>query len=96
MAQAQPPRTPRALAANKPSTLAATAPVNGVVQMAVSPWGQVEVDGAAVGTTPPLTQLTLPAGIHTIVVRNADFPAFSATVRVDGDKPVVLRHRFGS
>ena len=31
----------------------------GVVQLAVSPWGQVEVDGKPMGTSPPLTRLTL-------------------------------------
>jgi serine/threonine-protein kinase len=66
------------------------------VQLAISPWGQVEVDGVAQGTTPPLSRLTLPTGKHQIVVRNDDFPPFASTVTVDDDKPVTLRHRFGS
>lgn len=75
----------------------ATAPVaTGVVQLAVSPWGQVEVNGSAMGTTPPLARLNLPAGLHTITVRNADFPPHTVQVQVDADKPVTLRHRFGS
>jgi eukaryotic-like serine/threonine-protein kinase len=65
-----------------------------VVQLAVVPWGQVEVDGRAMGTTPPLSRLSLPAGTHRIVVRNGDFPAYSASVTVSDDKPVTLRHRF--
>jgi hypothetical protein len=67
----------------------------GVVQLAVSPWGQVEVDGKPMGTSPPLTRLTLSAGNHTITVRNTDFPAYTTTVAVDGESPVTLRHRFG-
>jgi serine/threonine-protein kinase len=67
----------------------------GVVQLAVSPWGQVEVDGKPMGTSPPLSRLTLSAGNHTITVRNTDFPAYTATVAVDGESPVTLRHRFG-
>ena len=67
----------------------------GVVQLAVSPWGQVEVDGKTMGTSPPLTRLTLSAGNHTITVRNTDFPAYTTTVAVDGESPVTLRHRFG-
>lgn len=67
----------------------------GVVQLAVSPWGQVEVDGKPMGTSPPLTRLTLTSGNHTITVRNTDFPAYTATVTVDGESPVTLRHRFG-
>jgi serine/threonine-protein kinase len=67
----------------------------GTLQLAISPWGEIEVDGRSAGTTPPLTQLTLPAGSHHITVRNADFPPFTTTVQVQADKPVVVRHRFG-
>jgi len=67
----------------------------GVVQLALSPWGQVEVDGKPMGISPPLTRLTLTSGNHTITVRNTDFPAYTATVTVDGESPVTLRHRFG-
>jgi eukaryotic-like serine/threonine-protein kinase len=67
----------------------------GVVQLAVSPWGQVEVDGKPMGISPPLTRLTLSSGSHTITVRNTDYPAYTATVTVDGESPVTLRHRFG-
>ncbi len=82
-------------AAAAPAVVAAPA-AQGVVQLAISPWGQIEVDGVAAGTTPPLSRLTLPAGKHRVVVRNDDFPPFTVTVTVDEDKPVTLRHRFGS
>jgi eukaryotic-like serine/threonine-protein kinase len=76
---------------------AAAAPApQGVVRLAVSPWGQVEVDGVAAGTTPPLSSLTLPAGRHRIVVRNGDFPPLATTVVIGADKPLTLRHRFGA
>jgi eukaryotic-like serine/threonine-protein kinase len=68
----------------------------GIVQIAVSPWGEVEVDGRPAGTTPPLSRLTLPEGTHTITLRNADFPPLTTTVHVQADKPAVVRHRFGS
>jgi eukaryotic-like serine/threonine-protein kinase len=80
------------VAAAEPTPAAPPAP--GVLQLAVTPWGQVEVDGRAMGTTPPLTRLTLPAGSHQIVVRNGDFPAHTVNVTVGEDKPVTLRHRF--
>jgi serine/threonine-protein kinase len=91
-------------AAAKPPPVAATAsravavapPAQGLVQIAISPWGQVEVDGRPVGTTPPLTRLELPRGSHTITVRNEDFPAFVRKVQVEPDQPVLLKHRFGS
>ncbi len=72
------------------------APVaTGVVQLAISPWGQVEVDGQPAGTTPPLTRLTLPEGAHTITVRNEDAPPLTVSVQVVADKAAVVRHRFG-
>ncbi|MBC7938833.1 MAG: PEGA domain-containing protein, partial [Chitinophagaceae bacterium] len=70
------------------------APATGTLQLAISPWGRVEVGGVTAGTTPPLTRLTLPEGTHTVVVHNADFPPYSAEVQVQADKPVTLRHRF--
>ncbi len=87
------PRTTPAAAAPAP----APAPVaTGVVQLAISPWGEVEVDGRAVGTTPPQSRLELPEGRHTITVRNQDFPPHIVTVDVRADEPVTVRHRFGS
>lgn len=70
--------------------------VLGTVQIAVSPWGEIEVDGRPVGLAPPLSKLELSAGEHRITVRNGNNPAYSTTVRVDPAKPVTVRHRFGS
>jgi hypothetical protein len=90
-------RKPVAKAA-APAPAAATAPVlvPGVVNIAISPWGQVEVDGAPVGTTPPLSRLELPPGTHTITVRNEDFPPYTQRVQVNSERPVTVKHRFGS
>ena len=93
---AAPPRakptagTPRAAAGAVATAPAAT----GTLQLAISPWGQVEVNGRPAGTTPPLARLTLPEGSHTITVRNVDFPPYTTTVQVQADKPLTLRHRF--
>jgi serine/threonine-protein kinase len=89
-AAAAPGREARAPAAGAPAV-----PATGTVQLAISPWGEVEIDGAAAGTAPPLTQVTLSEGIHTVTVRNADFTPYSATVQVSASKPVSLHYRFG-
>ncbi len=73
---------------------AAAPPVTGQLQLAITPWGQVEVDGQPAGTTPPLARLTLTEGAHSITVRNEDFPPFTVVVQVSADKPVTVRHRF--
>jgi eukaryotic-like serine/threonine-protein kinase len=70
--------------------------VKGVVRIAVSPWGNVEVNGVAMGTTPPLTEITLPEGKHQITIRNSDFPPYSATVNVAPGQPVTVKTKFGS
>ena len=93
-AAAQPQRDARGTgvaAAASPAAVAAT----GQVQLAITPWGRVEVNGSAAGTTPPTTRLTLPEGRHTITVRNEDFPPFVSVIEVSADQPVTLRHRFG-
>ncbi len=96
-----PPAHPRAgrIGAETRSAAPATppaAPSTGTLQMAISPWGQIEVNGSPAGTTPPLTRLTLAEGTHTITVRNSDFAPYTTTVQVLPDRPVVIRHRFGS
>jgi len=72
------------------------APATGVVQLAISPWGEIEVNGQIRGTAPPLATLELPLGSHNIVVRNSDFPVHATTVRVSAEQPALVRHRFAT
>jgi eukaryotic-like serine/threonine-protein kinase len=75
--------------------VAPPAPVaRGLVRIAISPWGDVEVDGKPAGTSPPVTELSLTEGKHQIVIRNADLPPHNAVVNVTADQPVTLKHRF--
>jgi serine/threonine-protein kinase len=71
-------------------------PATGVVRIAVSPWGQVEVDGSPAGISPPLNELKLSEGRHQITLRNGDFPPYSATVDVKAGEPASLKYKFGS
>ncbi len=84
----------RAAPAQSPVPAAAVALQTGTVQLAVSPWGYVEVGGKLAGASPPLHKLTLPAGTHTITIRNEDFAPFVTTVQVTADKAATVRHRF--
>jgi len=80
---------------SKATTAPAAAPLpTGVVRIAVSPWGEIEVDGRPVGTSPPINELSLPEGRHQIVIRNTDFPALTTTVIVTPGQPYSLKHRF--
>ena len=97
-----PPTAKRVVEARVPESKPAVAPApvvskaNGTLRIAISPWGQVEVDGVPAGTAPPLNELTLPEGKHQIIIRNGDFPPFRSTVTVTPGQAVTLKHKFGS
>jgi serine/threonine-protein kinase len=71
-------------------------PPTGTVKIAISPWGLVEVDGTSSGAAPPITELTLAEGKHQIIVRNGDYPAYTAQIQVTAGQTISLRHKFGS
>jgi hypothetical protein len=71
------------------------APVaTGTVQLSILPWGEVFVDGKSRGVSPPLRTLEMPAGVHTIEVRNTSFPAYAKRIDVRSGKSVRISHRF--
>ena len=75
----------------------AAAPVDlppGKVTLAVSPWGEVTVDGRHMGVAPPLTQLNLSPGKHVIAISNADSPVYRKTITVKSGRTYALEHRF--
>jgi serine/threonine-protein kinase len=67
---------------------------DGTVTVAVAPWGEVVVNGAVQGVSPPLTQITLPPGLHTIEIRNGSFEPFVARVELKPGEKIHLQHRF--
>jgi serine/threonine-protein kinase len=69
-------------------------PRDGTVTLAVAPWGEISVDGTARGVSPPLTQLSLPPGVHTIEIRNGSATPFIARVEVRSGETLGLQHRF--
>ena len=66
----------------------------GLVLFAVAPWGEVFVNGASEGTTPPLAQLQLPAGRHTIELRNGQGQPYVTQVDVVPGRPLRISHLF--
>jgi serine/threonine-protein kinase len=77
------------------SETAAAAPTgDGYVALAVSPWGEVVVNGATRGVSPPLTRLQLPPGVHAVEIRNGAAPPLKARVEVKPGQTVALQHRF--
>jgi len=66
----------------------------GRLELAVAPWGEVLVDGKSRGLSPPLRVLEVPAGAHTVEIRNSTFPAHVARVEVKPGEAVKIQHRF--
>jgi class 3 adenylate cyclase len=66
----------------------------GRIELAVLPWGEVLVDGKSRGVSPPLRVLDIPAGSHTIELRNSTFPSHVEKVNVKAGEAIRIRHRF--
>jgi class 3 adenylate cyclase len=64
------------------------------LELAVLPWGEVLVDGKSRGVSPPLRVLDIPAGSHTIEIRNSTFPSHVEKVNVKAGDAIRIRHRF--
>jgi hypothetical protein len=78
--------------AHHPSHEAATK--LGTIRLAVAPWGRVLVDGKERGVSPPLREIKIAAGAHTVEIRNTTFASHVAKVEVKAGKSVTIKHRF--
>jgi serine/threonine-protein kinase len=92
------PTTPEQVASAVPARerAAETSAVKTLVRvsLAVSPWGEVYVDGKKKGVSPPLTELKLSPGRHTIEIRNSTFAPYAETVNVEAKGSIKIRHKF--
>jgi class 3 adenylate cyclase len=64
------------------------------LELAVLPWGEVLIDGKSRGVSPPLRTLDIPAGSHTIELRNSTFPSHVEKVNAKAGEAIRIRHRF--
>lgn len=81
---------PEDLAAKPTSDSTADATLN----FAVSPWGDVYVDGKRMGASPPLNELRVSAGTHKIEIRNQGFAPYKETLHLPANSTKKLKHRF--
>jgi hypothetical protein len=72
----------------------AVMPAKATMALAISPWGEVHVDGNRVGVTPPLAALQLVPGRHEVEIRNQGFAPYRETVNLEPGKPLKIRHKF--
>jgi class 3 adenylate cyclase len=66
----------------------------GRIELAVTPWGEVVLDGRSRGVSPPLRTLELAPGQHTVEIRNSTFPSRVERVEVKSGEAITIRHRF--
>ncbi|MGZ8253542.1 MAG: serine/threonine-protein kinase [Burkholderiaceae bacterium] len=92
--ETEPPKTEQKAAPRKRTETPAAPSGDATVQIAVAPWGEVLVDGAVQGVSPPLSQVTLSPGLHTIEIRNGSSPPFVARIEAKAGERLQLQHRF--
>jgi serine/threonine-protein kinase len=86
----------RQITSETPATSSeATAPTgDALLSFAVTPWGNVYVDGKNAGASPPLKELRIPAGKHVIEIRNTNFSPYSMTIDLEADSTQKIKHIF--
>jgi hypothetical protein len=67
-----------------------------VIHLDVKPTGAVYIDGQMKGTTPPMQELQVPPGPHTIEVRSGRYPPLRLDVRLEAGEALQIRHEFAT
>lgn len=68
----------------------------GTIHLDIKPSGEVFVDGQSMGTTPPVLDLKLPPGPHSIEVRSGRFQPLRLEVQLQPGEEMQLRHVFAA
>ena len=68
----------------------------GIVHLDIKPSGEIFVDGQSMGSTPPVLDLKLPPGPHSIEVRSGRFPPLRLEVQLQPGEEMQLRHVFAA
>jgi class 3 adenylate cyclase len=64
------------------------------LELVVTPWGEVVIDGKSRGISTGRRAYDLPPGAHTIEIRNTGSPAHVQKVQVKAGETVRIQHRF--
>jgi len=79
-----------------PGTGPAKAPAGptALVMFAISPWGEIFLDGKSAGVSPPLSELELAPGQHRIEIRNGSFKPYLQTFELEANQTVRIKYKF--
>jgi hypothetical protein len=87
-------RTPPAEEIEEAPAAVAEIAAPATASFAISPWGEVHIDGKMRGISPPLRNVDLTPGRHRIEIRNADFPPHVEIVDAKSGSRIRIRHKF--
>jgi len=103
-AHAEPRPGPQTSAVDQPAPQAAPTPAPSVsrppagptalVMLAISPWGEVLVDGKSMGVSPPTTELELAPGSYRIEIRNGSFKPYQEIYELEANQTVKIKYKF--
>lgn len=62
----------------------------------ITPRGEIFIDGEAKGKSPPLTQMRISPGSHTVEVRNSSYPPIKFDVELEPGEQITIKHSFSS
>ncbi|MGZ5138129.1 MAG: hypothetical protein ACXWCX_10035, partial [Burkholderiales bacterium] len=87
--------SPEAKRTDKPASTAPAAEGEpATVTLAISPWGQVFVNGKMRGVSPPLQELELPPGKHRIEVKNDGSATHVVSLNAKPGERLKIKHKF--
>ena len=75
---------------------AARAKRPGAIALAITPWGEVRVDGEAKGRSPPLKRVEVSPGKHTIELRHPQNAPLTLELEVSPGEELTVRHTFST
>jgi hypothetical protein len=77
-------------------TLIETTGAPAVVSLVIKPWGEIYLDGRMQGVSPPLLELQVVEGKHTIKIRNTTFPVETRVIQVASGEKIRIEHKFAN
>ncbi len=71
-------------------------PAPASIALEVKPRGEVFVDGITYGSTPPLDEIEIPPGRHSVQIRHAGFPPLEVSLSLEPGERVTINHSFAT
>ena len=66
----------------------------GAVRLRIDPWGEVYVNGRAIGVSPPLKQYKLAPGKYKIEIKNGTFTPYVTNIEIKAKEDVSVKYKF--